>query len=193
LEEEKYSKAVSEIRGVLARFQPGQHIYDEIVGNRDEVLARYRPMCSPEHIPGLTREEFTSFLYFENNHHWSGLHRTGLSAASDMDTLRQALVILLDENRVIPERFEEALRMVKGFGKATATAVLTIAYPDRYGVWNNTSEGALCQVNLWPGFEKSESVGRRYEQGNSLLVRLSADLEIDLYSLMISISVPFWR
>jgi len=183
LDEEKYSKALSEIRGVLARFKPGQKLYDEIVGNRDEVFARYRPIFSPEHIPNLTREEFTSFLYIENNHHWSGLYRKGLGAASDMETLRQALVVLLDENRVIHERFVKALRMVKGFGKAIATAVLTVAYPDRYGVWNNTSEEALRQVGLWPNFQKGMTIGERYEKVNSLLVRLSKDLGIDLWTL----------
>lgn len=50
-DEEQYNKAVSELRGIAARFKPGQRIYDEIVGFSDEVLARYRPIFSSEHIP----------------------------------------------------------------------------------------------------------------------------------------------
>ena len=62
--EAKYSKVVGDLRGALARFKPGQKIYDEIVATREEVFAKYRPIFSPEHVPSLTREEFTSFLYF---------------------------------------------------------------------------------------------------------------------------------
>src|SRR5207249_3184628 len=105
------------------------------------------------------KDEFISFLYFENNRHWSGLHRQGFRAAADMGKLRQALGILLDEDRPIRDRFPEALGMVSGFGKASATGILMVAYPDKYGVWNNTSEAALRQVGLWPNLEKGEGSG----------------------------------
>lgn len=179
----KYSTILGDLRGLVARFKPGQKVYDEIVANREQVFARYRPIFSPEHIRSLTRDEFTSFLYFENNHHWSGLYRKGLGAAGDMEKLRAALAVLLDENRPICERFSEALRMVTGFGKGIATGILTIAYPQKYGVWNNTSEAALRQADLWPNFKKGEGVGGRYEKINSLLMRLSSDLGIDLWTL----------
>lgn len=181
--EAKYSTIPGDLRGALARFKPGQKAYDEIVATRQQVFARYRPIFSQEHIRSLTRDEFTSFLYIENNHHWSGLYRQGLGAAADLDKLRAALAILLDETIPIRERFPEALRMVTGFGKGIATGVLTVAYPERYGVWNNTSEAALRQVGLWPNFERGEGVGGRYEKINTLLTRLSTDLGIDLWTL----------
>lgn len=181
--EARYSKALGDLRGVLARFKPGQKVYDEIVATREQVFAKYRPAFSPEHVPSLTKDEFTSFLYFENNRHWSGLYRQGLGAAADMERLRQALAVLLDENRPIRQRFPEALGMVSGFGKAIATAILTVTYPEKYGVWNNTSEAALRQVDLWANLERGEGVGGRYEKINALLVRLSSDLGIDLWTL----------
>jgi hypothetical protein len=107
--EAKYSNALSDLRGALVRFRPGQKVYDEIVATRDQVFAKYQPLFSAEHVPSLTKEEFTSFLYFENNRHWSGLHRQGLGAAGDMERLRGSLAILLDENRPIRERFPVAL------------------------------------------------------------------------------------
>ena len=182
-DEEQYSKAISELRGIAARFKPGQRIYDEIVGFRDEVLARYHPIFSSDHIPILTKEEFTSFLYSENNHHWSGLYRKGLSAAEDMDTLRQALAVLLDEEQPIRERFPKALDQVTGLGKGIATAILTVAYPVQYGVWNNTSEAALRKVGLWPDFARGADIGSRYAQINELLGRLAANLEMDFWTL----------
>lgn len=178
-----YGSVLGDLRGVLARFKPGQKTYDEIVATREQVFARYRPIFSSDHIPGLTKDEFTSFLYFENNRHWSGLYRKGLGAASDLERLRKGLAILLDESRPIRERFPEALPIVSGFGKAIATGILTVAYPDKYGVWNNTSEAALRQVLLWPNLERGEGLGRRYEKINGLLVRLSSDLGIDLWTL----------
>jgi hypothetical protein len=123
-------------------------------------------------------------MYFENNRHWSGLYRKGLQAAADMDTLRKALGILLDESKPIQERFPMALGMVGGLGKATATGILTVAYPDVYGVWNNTSEGALRKAGLWPHFlDKGEGVGARCTKINSLLTRLKSDLGTDFWTL----------
>lgn len=146
-DEAAYNKVLGDLRAIFAELKPGEKTYDEIVANRDQVFAKYRPVFSAEHIPNLSKDEFTSFLYFENNRHWSGLYRKGLNAAADMPTLRKALAVLLDESRTIQERLPEALGMVEGLGKATATAILTTAYPDLYGVWNNTSEGALRKVS----------------------------------------------
>lgn len=183
IDEERYGKALSDLRVLLAEFKPGEQTYDEIVATRDEVFARYQPVFSPEHISEITREEFTSFLYFENNHHWTGLHRVGLRAAEDMDTLRRGLAVLLDEDRQIKDRFSEAINMVSGLGKAIATAILTVAYPDKYGVWNNTSEAALRQSGIWPDFERGEGIGGQYGRINDLLLNLSSDLDIDLWTL----------
>lgn len=123
-------------------------VNEQLLKSRDEVLARYRPTFSSEHVSSLTKDEFTSFLYLENNHHWSSLYRKGLGAAEDMNALRQGFTMLLDEDKPIQERLPKALDRVAGLGKATATAILAVAYPDKYGVWNNTSEAALRQVGL---------------------------------------------
>jgi hypothetical protein len=122
-------------------------------------------------------------LYIENNHHWSGLYRKGLGAAEDMNTLRQAITVLLDEDQPIQERLPKALDRVTGLGKAIATAILTVAYPAKYGVWNNTSEAVLRKVELWPDFAKGEDIGGRYAKINALLARLAVDLEMDFWTL----------
>lgn len=121
-----------------------------IIDARDEVLACYQPVFSREHIPNLTQEEFSSFLYFDNNKHWTGLYRHVGKLTAAMKALRHALKILLEESRPIDQRFSELVgsSMVKGLGKALATAILLVAYPDRYGVWNNASEAALKQLGI---------------------------------------------
>jgi hypothetical protein len=100
-----------------------------------------------------------------------------------MNTLRQALALLLDENSPLQERFPKTLDRVTGLGKGIATAILTVAYPDKYGVWNNTSEAALRQLGLWPDFERGADIGKRYAKINDLLARLAADLEMDFWTL----------
>ncbi|MBI3025478.1 MAG: DUF1016 family protein [Candidatus Tectomicrobia bacterium] len=185
----KYNTVLGDLRAVLAQIKPGEKTYDEIAAPREQVFARYRPIFSTDHIADLSKDEFTSFLYIENNRHWSGLYRQGLGAATDIKKLRQALGILLDERKPIRERFPEALSMVTGLGKALATAILTVAYPDKYGVWNNTSEAALRQLGLWPNLDRGEGIGGRYEKINGLLTQLSTDLGIDLWML----DAMWWR
>jgi hypothetical protein len=64
---------------------------------------------------------------------------------SDMAALREALSVLLDESRDISDRLNHATSMVYGMGKNVATAILLVAYPDNYGVWNNRSESVLMR------------------------------------------------
>lgn len=92
--EANYSKVLGDLRGALVRFKPGQETYDEIVATRDQVFEKYRPIFSSAHVLSLTKEEFTSFLYIENNRHWTGLNRKGLGAASDMEKLRGGTIPL---------------------------------------------------------------------------------------------------
>jgi hypothetical protein len=175
--------AIATLRKIALELKPGVRQYDEIVKQRDEVFARFRPIFSLDHIGKLTRDEYTPFLYLENNHHWSNLYRTGLRTANDMPKLRKALALLLDEKKPIDKRFTESLAMIDGFGKGIATAVLTVAYPDRYGVWNNTSEAGLRQLGLWPELEKGLKPGAKYERVNQVLVGTAAELGLDLWTL----------
>lgn len=179
----RYETALGKLRAALVGFKPGDQFYDDLVPARDEVLARFQPVFSPDHIPNLTKEEFAPFLCFENNRHWTGLNRMGLRATQDMDTLRRGLALLLDETAPIAERLTPALDMVPGVGKALATAILTVAYPEKYGVWNNTSEAGMRRYGLWPQFERGEDIGSRYEKINRLLLQLSQDLGMDFWTL----------
>ena len=181
--EATYAKALGSLRVAALKVRPGQGDYEKIVASREEVFARYRPIFSTDHIPVLSKEEYTSFLYFKNNRHWTQLNRKGLRATDNMDTLRKALAGLLDEGKPIAERLPWAIDMVNGLGKATATGILTVAYPKVYGVWNNTSESALRELGIWPDLKRGEDIGTTYGKVNSLLTQLRTDLEIDFWTL----------
>src|SRR5882724_9438424 len=79
----------------------------DIVEPRDQVYARFRPIFAPDHLQSLTAEEFKPFLYFENNHHWTGLHRQVNRLCDDMPKLRSTLATLLDEARPVEDRLNE--------------------------------------------------------------------------------------
>jgi hypothetical protein len=157
--------------------------YTEIVEPRDSVLARFQPMFSAEHITKITEEEFRSFLLLENNHHWSGLHRQGPRMCANMDQLREALAILVDETQPVADRLDRTIEMVSGMGKNVASAILLVTQPDRYGVWNNRSEANMKRLSIWPKFDRGESFGSRYVKVNQILLQIQDTLQIDLWTL----------
>lgn len=177
-----YNLAIDRFRKILKDPEMKQGMR-YVIESRDAVLARYHPVFKPENITTLSEEDFRSFLYFENNRHWSGLYRHVTSLCEDMVALRESLAILLDTSQPLARRYDEAVGRIHGFGKALATAILMVAYPDQYGVWNNTSEGALKTVALWGEYVRGRTPGQQYEQINKLLINLAKDLEIDLWTL----------
>jgi hypothetical protein len=105
-----------------------------------------------------------------------------------MDRLRKALAILVDESRGIKERLNllmpnKGQPMVKGLGRAILTPILMIAYPDTYGVWNGTSEAGMRALGIFPNLPAGRAFGNRYVPVNDVLLRLSRDVEVDLWTL----------
>ncbi len=158
-------------------------ILHAIMEPRDEVLARFQPVFSPQNVGNITEQEFKEFLRFENNKHWSGLHRMGPKICADMPALRTALTILIDEERDIQQRLDDVVTSIHGMGKAIITAILLIASPEKYGVWNNTSEGALKILNLWPQFARGDSFGTRYARINTIFQEITHHTRIDLWTI----------
>jgi hypothetical protein len=176
------AETIEALRRALAEFRTTV-TWREIIEPRDEVLADFQPVFSPEHIPLISEREFRSFLVFKNNCHWSGLHRQGSRMCRDMGRLRRALQALSGEGRPVAARLDEATGLVYGMGHGTATAILLVMHPHRYGVWNNVSEKRLQHFGLWPAFERGSSPGQKYERVNSVLLRLRDALQVDLWTL----------
>ncbi len=85
--------------------------------------------------------------------------------------------------RDVSERFDETVGSVKGMGKAIVTAILQVAYPDKYGVWNSTSETGMKMLDLWPQFDRGTTMGVRYARINRILLSLAEDLQVSLWTL----------
>ena len=174
---------IGKLREAVVRLNSSPTYKEEIVEPRDAVLARFQPIFTPEYVKAITEEEFRSFLLLENNRHWSGLHRQGSRICANMDRLREALAILVDEGKPIADRLDMVVKKVSGMGKNIATAILTITQPNKYGVWNNRSEATMKQLGIWPSFDRGESFGSRYVKVNQLLLKLKDALKIDLWTL----------
>jgi hypothetical protein len=182
INEHSYALALEKFREAMAIAQ-SREVTKKIIDSLEIVFARYQPAFRLENIHQLSEETFRSFLYFENNQHWSGLYRHAGRLTADMDLLRKTLSILLDPNRPLAERYNEAVTGLKGLGKAVASAILLINSPDKYGIWNNTSRAALKALDIKPEFPYGSHRGQRYEEFNKVLLRLAKDLEVDLWTL----------
>ncbi|MBX9769889.1 MAG: hypothetical protein K2X29_00875, partial [Candidatus Obscuribacterales bacterium] len=156
--------------------------YKDIVEPKENVLRRFQALFSPANIASLTKEDFCAFLDKENNHHWSGLNRHP-KIYQDMNRLKTALTYLVDDSKSIERRLDQAISTVPGMGKAIATAILFVCFPEKYGVWNQTSESAMRRLNIFPEKDWGESKGQQYTKINELLVSIATQLQTDLWTL----------
>jgi hypothetical protein len=184
---ETMKSATARLREALTKTGEDEQVAG-IIAARDTVLASYRAVFAPDHLPLLTEGEFKEFLHFENNHHWTGLERKGYSLCADMPRLREALTILLDESQPIRGRLDRltpkaAPPFMPKFGKALVTAILHVTQPDKYGVYNGTSEAGMEAVGVLPSFERGASFSDRYVEVNKTLNELASELGIDLWTL----------
>jgi hypothetical protein len=182
--------AVDVLRSILESLKAGPDPeFARITADRDEVFGHFRPIFSTEHVNQITADEFKDFLSFKKNRHWRHIHRHQKTITSDMDKLRRALSVLVDEKKPIIERLNflvpsmEGQNFVYGLSKAILTPILMVVYPEKYGVWNEVSRASMEQLGIWPKLSSQASFGERYVQVNEILLQLSQALEIDLWTL----------
>jgi len=90
---------------------------------------KYGFLFNSANLEKLNKEDFISFLYFENNQSWTGLYRRGTEAAEHIDEVKKAIAYLQDETVDIKTRINEVLDgrfAVRGMGKNLATAILHV-------------------------------------------------------------------
>jgi hypothetical protein len=157
--------------------------------DEQEVIARYGELFHPTNIDSLTSEDFKSFLLFKNNRHWKGIFRTGNLITSDMARLREAITILLDESQPLETRLNvlfppnKPTNYVKGMGRAIATPILFVVYPDTYGVWNEPSQQGLKRLNRLPQFDRGASFADKYMKINKVLNDLASQYYLSLWQV----------
>ncbi|MGA2588563.1 MAG: hypothetical protein ABSH32_01485 [Bryobacteraceae bacterium] len=153
-----------------------------------DVLTEFGRYFHPETLHVLTKEQFRHFLHIKHNRHWRSLERTRLVVSDHIGKLRNALSLLVDENKSIKERFDRLMPhdrpgQIRYLNRGVLTPILQVAYPDKYGVWNTISEHGMKAVSAWPTIPLKASSGDRYYQINENLQYLARELGIDLWTL----------
>ena len=151
-----------------------------------EVISKYKAIFTLDHIDKLEWEEFRGFTKFSNNRHWSNLHRYNGALEADFARLKVALKLLLDEKIPIKERLERTVSLdgsekVTGFGPALATAILTVAFPTKYAVYNNPVERAVNRVQS-KKYSKSY-FAEQYEEFNRYANKIAKDSGLTLWEM----------
>lgn len=178
-----YAAATKILSRLQRRLRADDPVYREMETARDGVLTRYQPIFKRDRLNKLTREDLYSFLDFKNNKHWTGLHRSKATLASNTNRLRASLKILLDQKKPLELRIDRALNKAPGMGIGISTAILQIAHPDECGVWNAKSTKAMKLLGIWPKAERGQTQGQKYTVVNYLLLRLAGDLGTTLWNL----------
>lgn len=140
----------------------------------------------PSRLNELTKEKFKNFLLFKNNKHWTGIHRQSGKITEDMDRLKSTLAILLDESKPLKGRLDTLFpprekSRIKGLGRAVATPILMVVYPEKYGVYNRISEAGLETIELLPKFKLSDPFSKRYLAVNNVLLGIASERNVPLY------------
>jgi hypothetical protein len=152
-----------------------------VVSDRNEVLGRFGPVFQPDAVGHLGEGILRQFLSIKYNKHWTGLDRQP-ELYADMVALRRVISVLVDETKPVAARVDTAFN-TPGMGPAKLSAILLVAYPDKYGVWNGTSEEGLKHLGLWPDSPRGATAGEKYVAVNRVLLDIAARLGIDLWTL----------
>ena len=160
----------------------------EKTNEEKSVIERFGKLLKPFNLDGLTKEDFRSFLLIKNNKHWDGIHRQVNMITDDIDKLKNAIRILLDESKPLRDRLDILFpkgksNYIKGLGRAVTTPILLVVYPEKYGVYNSRTEEALKKIRLYPKFNRGASFSEKYIRINEILLDISKKYDISLFKL----------
>ncbi|MEO7617439.1 MAG: hypothetical protein ABIS59_01205 [Candidatus Saccharibacteria bacterium] len=151
-----------------------------------EVCGYWGVIFSAKGIASLTKQDMTGFMRFEQNRRWKDISKENVTA--DMEALRAALAILVDDTRAIAERMNtiepgRGEYAVAHLGKAKLSAILLVTHPREYGVWNDYSERALRGMGLFPDFSEDMRFGEQYAAVNEAMVKLASEYGLTMWWL----------
>jgi hypothetical protein len=151
-----------------------------------EVTQYWGVIFSQKGVSSLTKQDMTGFLSYQQNRRWREISKEDVT--SDIEKLRAAMAVLVDESRPIAERLNEiepgrGALAVPHLGKAKITPILLVTNPRLYGVWNDYSERALTGMGLFPEFSSGWHLGEQYQAVNDVMLRLAADYRVTLWWL----------
>ena len=179
------AEAADQLRQALVQMKKIRDVEADCREPRDAVFrAFFSPFFNRRISPISQKTNSGLFSTSRTITHWTSLYRQVNRVCVDITPrLRTALATLVDETRPIKDRFDEVGGSIKGLGKAIITGILMVAFPDKYGVWNNVSEAGLVDLSIRPENERGASFGARKCRVNEIQHALAKALEIDLWTL----------
>jgi hypothetical protein len=164
------------------------------VAAQKAALEHYGKLFQTENIVNLTEEQFRGFLLLKNNKHWAGIHRQS-NIYADMDRLKTAMKVLLDEAQPIQTRLDKITDKsgplyIRGLGRAVLTPILMCVYPDKYAVYNRISEEGLTRLGRNTA-KATDTFGKRYVAINEACHQISDEIKqpLSLVDAMFSLMV----
>ncbi len=170
----------------IAHFRANTH---DVMGMRLqelEVTEYWSVIFSARGVATLTKQDMTGFLRYEQNKRWKELSKE--SVTGNMDALRAALTVLINEDLPVAERLNQleparGVLAVPHLGKAKLSAILLVTHPKQYGVWNDYSERSLRGMGLFPDFTPGMHLGEQYVAVNAVLLGLATQYNVGLWWL----------
>jgi hypothetical protein len=162
---------------------------------RQERIELYGRLLSPEGLQQMTELEFgqaISSLWASLMWGNKGYLVERLLEDNPLPELKKQLHEMLWGLDSIASRYDAFRHSVKGFGAATITELLAFTHPDQCGLWNVKARKALILLGFqetFPLVKDSQISGRQYEQYNTLLHEIRAELakhdlpELDLLGI----------
>lgn len=160
----------------------------ELERDAAELLQRFGKVLHPENLSSLSAEDFKSFLNYNGDNRWWGIHHHAISLTSDMERLQAALGILLNEKKPLDERLRKLRPAdgdppVKGLARSVITPILHMVYPGKYGVLNRRAEEAMKLTGVYPTISPKADFARIYISVNDALVSIAKELSLPLWAL----------
>ena len=150
---------------------------------RDEALKKYGNIFKKENINNLDIEDLKKFLDPQENRRWKLDRQKGnIEKNNTIQTIREGLSELLDENKDIQERLNDANEKLKNFGPTILTGILLFAYPDKYFVLNEPSFKALKKLELID-YPTEDKAFKNYKSVNQIVNELSKKTNLDLWTI----------
>ncbi|MBN1153284.1 DUF1016 family protein [candidate division KSB1 bacterium] len=158
---------------------------DKVQESKD-VINRYGKLFHPNNLKSLSEEEFRGFLNFKNNKHWTGIHRQVGALTANMNRLREALNILLNEAEPLEKRLRKirpasSEPFIKGLARSVITPILFLVYPQKYGVLNAVAEEGLKLADIYPDLSSASDFAEQYIEVNNILTQISSQFELHLW------------
>lgn len=163
----------------------GEHKEQELAEREDRVKWYKEKMDSPQKISQLTEKDLHELIeklwalgFWKNKEY----KVNKLIKDNGLDKIRTAFKELLYSDDPIFERWDNFRKMIKGFGPSSLSEILTLVFPDKYGIMNMKPLTVLPHFGFLSEKETKNisyayTSGKDYERFMQALQRVREELQ----------------